>query len=90
MELTELPTSDETNDNIVVDWAPKRGLEAGKSLLYAYRITSMAMDQSLTPSGRTVGTFRVAARALGLQIRLRRPGLPGFSSIFPAATCLTT
>jgi glucans biosynthesis protein len=65
VELVELPTSDETNDNIVVAWAPKQGLEVGKPLVFGYRITSMAMDQSLTPSGRTVATFRVAARALG-------------------------
>ena len=65
VELIELPTSDETNDNIVASWAPKGGLDAGKSLAYGYRITAMAMDQSLTPGGRTVGTFRVAPRALG-------------------------
>ena len=65
VELVELPTSDETNDNIVAAWAPKDGLDAGKSLAYGYRITSLATDQSLTPGGRTVGTFRVAPRALG-------------------------
>ncbi len=60
-----MPTSDETNDNIVVAWSPKDGLDAGKSLAYGYRMTAIAMDQSLTPGGRTVGTFRVAPRALG-------------------------
>ena len=65
VELVELPTSDETNDNIVVAWAPKQGLEVGKSLVFGYRITAMTMDQSLTPGGRTVATFRVAPRALG-------------------------
>ena len=65
VELLELPTSDETNDNIVVSWAPKGGLDAGKSLAYGYRLTAMSMDQSLTPGGRTVATFRVAPRALG-------------------------
>jgi periplasmic glucans biosynthesis protein len=65
VKLVELPTSDETNDNIVVFWAPKDGLDAGKSLAYGYRITSLATDQALTPGGRTVGTFRVAPRALG-------------------------
>ena len=33
VELVELPTSDETNDNIVVAWAPKQGLEVGKPLV---------------------------------------------------------
>ena len=35
--LLELPTGDETNDNIVAAWSPKEGLEAGKSLTYGYR-----------------------------------------------------
>ena len=65
VELLELPTTDETNDNVVASWAPKDGLEAGKSLTYGYRMTSLTLDQSLTPGGRTVGTFRVAPRALG-------------------------
>jgi glucans biosynthesis protein len=65
VELVELPTNDETNDNIVAAWSPKGGLDTGKSLTYGYRITALMMDQSLTPGGRTVGTFRVAARALG-------------------------
>ena len=65
VELLELPTSDETNDNIVAGWSPKEGLEAGKSIAYGYRITAIMLDQSLTPSGRTVGTYRAAPRALG-------------------------
>ena len=46
VELLELPTSDETNDNIVVAWAPKEGLDAGKSLTYGYRITALTMDRA--------------------------------------------
>jgi periplasmic glucans biosynthesis protein len=65
VELLELPTSDETNDNIVAAWAPKSGLDARKSLTYGYRITALTLDQTLTPAGRTVGTYRVAPRALG-------------------------
>jgi periplasmic glucans biosynthesis protein len=65
VELLELPTPDETNDNIVAAFAPKDGLEQGKSLTYGYRITAVTLDQALTPGGRTVGTFRVAPRALG-------------------------
>ncbi|MGO9421125.1 glucan biosynthesis protein [Roseiarcus sp.] len=65
VELLELPTSDETNDNVVAIWAPKDGLDAAKSLTYAYRITALTMDQVLSPGGRAVATFRVAPRALG-------------------------
>src|SRR5579871_4840159 len=52
VELLELPTSDETNDNIVAGFAPKSGLDAGKTLAYGYRITALMLDQTLTPSGR--------------------------------------
>jgi periplasmic glucans biosynthesis protein len=65
VELLELPTGDETNDNIVTAWSPKDGLDAGKSLTYSYRITALTMDQALSPGGRTVATFRASARALG-------------------------
>ena len=65
VELLELPTGDETNDNVVATWSPKDGLDAGKSLTYAYRITALTMDQVLSPGGRAVATFRAAARALG-------------------------
>src|SRR5271157_5221363 len=65
VELLELPTTDETNDNIVAAWSPKAGLEPAQQLSYGYRITALMQDQSLTPSARTVATFRVAPRALG-------------------------
>ena len=73
VELLELPTGDETNDNIVVAWAPKDAIEAGKSLSYAYRITALTMDQALSPGGRTVATFRVC-RAGARIARIAAPG----------------
>src|SRR5271167_3182064 len=78
VELLELPTGDETNDNIVAFWAPKDGLDAGKSLAYGYRITALTMDQILTPGGRTIGTFHVAPRALGAPDPLPPPGATRF------------
>ena len=42
-------------------------------MTFGYRITAMTMDQSLTPGGRTVATFRAAPRALGSPNRRRRP-----------------
>src|SRR5271165_2232565 len=41
VELLELPTADETNDNVVAAWAPKEGLDPSRPLSYAYRITSL-------------------------------------------------
>jgi glucans biosynthesis protein len=65
LELTELPTSDETNDNIVAAWAPKEALDAGRTVTYGYRITSLMNDSRLTPGGRAVNTFHAEPRALG-------------------------
>ncbi len=65
VELLELPTGDETNDNIVAAWAPKDGFDPSRPLTYGYRITALMNDQALTPGGRAVATFRVAPRALG-------------------------
>ena len=75
MELLELPTSDETNDNIVAAWAPKNGLEAGKSLTYGYRITALTLDQSLTPAGaRSAPSASRPARSA--RPNRRRPARP--------------
>ena len=84
VELVELPTSDETNDNIVV----RLGAEAGARRrqvagLRLPHVTAMTMDQSLTPGGRTVATFsRLPARFGRARSRRRRPERRDSSSIF--------
>ena len=65
VQLAELPTDDESNDNIVAAWTPKANFEAGRSMTYGYRITALTNDSRLTPSARAVNTFRAAPRALG-------------------------
>jgi glucans biosynthesis protein len=65
VQLVELPTENETNDNIVASWAPKEGLDAGRSAAYGYRITSLTNDSRLTPGARAVNTFRALPHALG-------------------------
>jgi glucans biosynthesis protein len=64
-ELTELPTSDESNDNIVAAWTPKDGIAAGRTMTYGYRITALMDDSRLTPGGRAVNTFHAEPRAHG-------------------------
>ena len=65
VELTELPTSDETNDNIVASWVPAVAPEPGRPLAYSYRLTASLDAARLSPNGRTINTFGTAARALG-------------------------
>ncbi len=65
VQLAELPTDNETNDNIVASWAPKEGLEAGRSFAYGYRITALMNDSRLTPAARAVNTFRATPHVYG-------------------------
>jgi len=65
VELIELPTTDETNDNIVASWTPAAAPEAGKPFSFAYRVTSGLDMPRLAPNGRVVHTFEAPARALG-------------------------
>ena len=65
VELVELPTTDETNDNIVAAWTPKDPLEPGKPFTYGYRITATLDAARLSPGGRTLNTYLTQPRALG-------------------------
>jgi glucans biosynthesis protein len=65
VQLVELPTDNESNDNIVAAWAPKQNPDAGASMTYGYRITALTNDARLTPGARAVNTFRASAHAVG-------------------------
>jgi glucans biosynthesis protein len=65
VQLVELPTENETNDNIVAAWAPKQSLGAGASMTYGYRVTALTNDGRLTPGARAVNTFRAQPHANG-------------------------
>jgi glucans biosynthesis protein len=65
VSLVELPTGDESNDNIVASWTPKEAIEAGRMLTYGYRITALMNDARLTPSARALSTYRTRPHALG-------------------------
>ena len=38
MQLVEIPTTDETHDNIVAYWLPKKPVRAGDELAYEYKL----------------------------------------------------
>jgi periplasmic glucans biosynthesis protein len=65
VELIELATQDETNDNIVASWTPATPPEPQKPFSYAYRITACLDETRLSPNGRVVNTFRAPPQALG-------------------------
>lgn len=41
IELAEIPTPDETNDNVLAYWVPKEQLKAGESRTFSYRIHAL-------------------------------------------------
>ncbi|HXY58479.1 MAG TPA: glucan biosynthesis protein [Methylocystis sp.] len=65
VELIELTTTDETNDNIVASWTPNAPPEPQKPFTYGYRITATLDSPRLSPNGRVVNTFLAPPRALG-------------------------
>jgi glucans biosynthesis protein len=57
VQLVEIPTDDETSDNIVAYWAPKDPFKAGQNRAYRYRLSwldDIAFPDSL---GETIGTW---------------------------------
>ncbi|MCL7940521.1 glucan biosynthesis protein [Halomonas sp. ATCH28] len=56
VELVEIPSDSETNDNIVVYWVPEQPLEAGESRTYRYRLATFDAqrpEQTLASAVRT-------------------------------------
>ena len=65
IELVELPTSDETNDNIVAFWSPRNPLEPGQAQTWGYRIKALMQENKLHTGGRAINTYQTVAKALG-------------------------
>jgi glucans biosynthesis protein len=56
VQLVELPTADETFDNIVAFWNPDEKPQAGQELLYSYRLHWGSRMPFQSPLGRVVAT----------------------------------
>ena len=65
VELIEIPTTDETNDNIVALSAPKVPLEPGRAFSFGYKLTAMLDSSDLHPGGRIINTYQAKPKALG-------------------------
>ncbi len=55
--LVELPTGDETNDNIVAFWAPQSPPPPGRPLRLSYTLSFGGPDVPAEPMGRAAATF---------------------------------
>lgn len=62
--LVELPTDNETADNIVAFWRPKAPYPAGEPVRLGYRLRALAAE-ALHPNGWVVNTFTAEAAASG-------------------------
>lgn len=56
MQLIEIPTNDEINDNIVAAWVPASPAKAGSSFRFRYRLHWLADEPYPTGMGRCVAT----------------------------------
>jgi glucans biosynthesis protein len=56
VELVEIPSGRESNDNIVAFWRPAQGLVPGQPVQYAYRITWNAEPGLPKSLGKTIAT----------------------------------
>jgi glucans biosynthesis protein len=68
--LVEIPTPDETNDNIVVFWAPARPLPANEAFEFGYRLHWSLQTGRQPPAG-----FVASTRLSDVQ---KQPGLTRF------------
>ncbi len=72
VELFEMPTTDESNDNVVSSWIAADDLVVGQPRTYGYSITAALDLDALSSNGKVVNTFQTVARALGSS----EPNLP--------------
>jgi glucans biosynthesis protein len=56
LELVEIPTDGEHNDNIVVYWAPERELAAGDEFAFGYTLSALADEPRPSPLARVLAT----------------------------------
>ncbi|MDF2763232.1 MAG: hypothetical protein K0S81_210 [Rhodospirillales bacterium] len=56
VELIEIPTESEANDNLVAVWVPSGSMKQGQELVRSYSLRSYLEDDQLPPLGRAVAT----------------------------------
>ncbi|HLV77547.1 MAG TPA: glucan biosynthesis protein G [Marinobacter sp.] len=63
--LVEIPTGDETNDNIVAFWSPETPVEAGSERAFEYSLSFGGPDVVDHPGGKVMNTFVGAGDRIG-------------------------
>ena len=67
VEMVEIPTSADINDNVVTYWVPKPPAKPGEPYGFAYTMYWYGEDPSRPPGGRTFSTRRDTGRIDGAQ-----------------------
>ena len=65
VELVEIPTNNELNDNVVTYWVPDRKIQPGESLMFPYTMFWYGDDPARPPGGRVLSTRRDAGTIEG-------------------------
>lgn len=65
VELVEIPTNADTNDNVVAYWVPEKIPAAGEPLAFSYTTSWYGDDPRRPPGGRVVATRRGRGEAEG-------------------------
>ena len=65
VELVEIPTPDETHDNIVAYWQPNRPYEQGQEVTISYRLRAVGDTGAMHPGAKAVNTYHGPARNSG-------------------------
>jgi glucans biosynthesis protein len=65
VDLVEIPTANETHDNIVAYWTPKQPYEPGQEIAFGYRISAVGSTDDMHPGGKVVNTYQTPPRASG-------------------------
>jgi glucans biosynthesis protein len=65
VRLVELPTENETHDNIVASWQPKQPYKPGEAVELSYKVRALAETDELHPGGRVVNTYVARTTASG-------------------------
>jgi len=56
LELVEIPTNSDTNDNVVCYWVPARTVKPGEPLAFSYTLSWYGNDPGRPPGGRVLAT----------------------------------
>jgi len=67
VELVQIPTQTDINDNIVAYWVPATAPSSDTPLAYAYTLSWYGDDPARPPAGRVLATRRESGKAAGAQ-----------------------